>query len=157
MAVAFTPEQRKELQGWTTYYPYPIMGLLEAMRAVQIWHRCIRPEHESYLAELFKTSVSHIHQVATFFPMFTQKPAGRRRVGICHGLSCAMAGADKIAACLEKTLGVPEKRTTEDGEFSWEEMECVGACEHAPALLVDEHLKGRATEETVRRLKEERK
>jgi NADH-quinone oxidoreductase subunit E len=147
-----TPEQKKELEGWLTYYPYPIMGLLEAMRSVQTWFRCIPPEAEVYLAELFKTSVSHIHQVATFFPTFTQKPAGKHRVGICHGLSCAMQGSDKIAKCLEKTLGVRERVTTADGNFSWEEMECIGACEFAPALLVDEHLKGKATEESVAKL-----
>ena len=145
----FTPEQRAELADWLTYYPYPIMGLLEAMRSVQLWHRCIRPEDEAALAELFKTSASHIHQVATFFPMFTQKPVGKRRVGLCHGLSCAMAGADIMARRLEKILGVPEGKTTPDGAFSWEEMECIGACDRAPALLVDEHLAGKTDEALI--------
>lgn len=156
-AAPFTPEQQKELQGWTTHYPYPIMGLLEAMRSVQTWHRCIKPEDVVYLADLFKTSVSHVHQVATFFPMFTQRPAGKHRFGICHGLSCAIAGADKIAKCLEKTLGARQHETTADGAFSWEEMECLGACDFAPALLVDEHLEGKATEEMVGRLAKELK
>ena len=156
-AAAFTPEQQAELKKWTEYYPYPIMGLLEAMRSVQTWNRCIKTEHELYLAELFKTSVSHIHQVATFFPMFTQKPAGKHRFGLCHGLTCAIAGSGKAAACLEKTLGVREHQTTPDGLFSWEEMECVGACDFAPALLVDEHLKGQATEEVVAKLARELK
>jgi NADH-quinone oxidoreductase subunit E len=150
-------EQKKELEGWTTYYPYPIMGLLEALRSVQTWFRHVPPEAEVHLAELFKTSVSHIHQVATFFPLFTQKPAGKHRFGICHGLSCAMAGADKIAGCLEKTLGVAERETSRDGNFSWEEMECLGACDFAPALLVDEHLKGKATEEMIGKLAKELK
>ena len=54
----FTPEQRAELADWLTYYPYPIMGLLEAMRSVQLWHRCIRPEDEAALAELFKQAAA---------------------------------------------------------------------------------------------------
>ena len=148
----FTSEQKKTLEGWTTYYPYPIMGLLEAMRSVQEWHQHIPAEAEVYLAELFKTSVSHVHQVATFFPMFTGHKAGKKRFGVCHGLSCAMAGAGKIAGCLEQTLGVKAHETTKDGKFSWEEMECIGACDFAPALLVDEHLKGKATPELVKEL-----
>ena len=152
-----TPAQKQELQAWLTYYPYPIMGLLEAMRSVQGWFRCVPPEAEVYLAELFKTSVSHIHQVATFFPMFTQRPAGKHRIGVCHGLSCAIAGAGKVARCLEKTLGVREGRATEDGKFSWEEMECLGACDFAPALLVDEHLHGKGSEAVVAKLAKELK
>jgi NADH-quinone oxidoreductase subunit E len=155
--MSLTEAQKKELQGWTTYYPYPIMGLLEAMRSVQGWFRCVPPEAEVYLAELFKTSVSHIHQVATFFPYFTQKPAGKYRVGVCHGLSCEMAGSKKIAQCAQKTFGVRAHETTKDGRFSWEEMECIGACEQAPALLLNESLKGKATEEKLAKLAEELK
>jgi NADH:ubiquinone oxidoreductase subunit E len=59
-----------------------------------------------------------------------------------------------MAACLEKTLGVKEKVTSEDGKFSWEEMECLGACEQGPALLVNDRLQGKATEETISKLKE---
>ena len=55
-----------------------------------------------------------------------------------------------MAACLEKTLGVRAKQTTPDGEFSFEPMECLGACDHAPALLVNEELVGAATEALIR-------
>ena len=146
---AFSPEEEKILDSWTKAYPHPIMGLLEAMRQVQTWHLCVRPEDEEYLADLFKTTRAHVHQIATFFPLFTQKKTGRKRIGLCHGLSCAMAGADKIAELLEKKLRVKEFETTHDGEFSWEEMECLGACEYAPALIVNEELKGKATENLI--------
>lgn len=149
MASLFTSEQEKELAGWTTCYPYPMMGLIEAMRAVQEWHRCIRPEDEGYLAELFNTTVAHVHEVATFFPFFTQKPVGRSRIGICRTLSCQLAGSREMVKCLESKLGVKAGQTTPDGEFSFEEMECLGACDHAPALIVNEELKGRATEELI--------
>ncbi len=145
----FSPEEEKILQSWTKAYPHPIMGLLEAMRQVQTWHLCVRPEDEAYLAEIFDTTQNHVHQVATFFPLFTKKPTGRKRIGLCHGLSCAMAGSDKIADFLEKKLKVKEFETTPDGEFSWEEMECLGACEHAPAVIFNEELKGKATENLI--------
>jgi len=147
--MSMTPEQKKELKAWTTHYPYPMMGLIEAMRRVQEWHLCIKPEDEILLAELFGTSSAHVHEVATFFPFFTQKPTGRRRIGLCRTLSCALAGSKEMAKCLERKLGVKEGQTTPDGAFSFEEMECLGACEQAPALIVNEELKGAATEKLI--------
>ena len=148
----FSSDQEVILRSWTTYYPYPIMGLLEAMRQVQQWHLCVRPEDEAYLAELFKTTAVRVREIATFFPMFTRIPMGRKRVGVCHGLSCAMAGAKKVCASLEKGLGVEERVTTKDGEFSWEEMECIGACDFAPAYQINDELQGKATDGKISEL-----
>lgn len=150
----FTPEQEKALEAWTKRYPYPNMGLVEALRSVQEWHRQVLPEHAARVAEIFELPFSHVWGVATFFPTFTQWKTGKHRVGLCHGLSCWLEGSDKMEKCLEKTLGVPEKKATADGKFSWETMECLGACEQGPALLVNDRLQGRATEETIAKLKD---
>ncbi|OGR88323.1 MAG: hypothetical protein A3J74_03225, partial [Elusimicrobia bacterium RIFCSPHIGHO2_02_FULL_57_9] len=146
---AFTPEERKILAAWVAYYSYPHMGLIEAMRQIQQWHRCIRPQDEEYLARLFKTTRTHVHELATFFPYFTQSPMGRYRIGICRGLSCALAGSSAMVSCLEKQLGVKAGQATPDGALSFEEMECLGACDFAPALLVNEQLRGRASEQVL--------
>lgn len=153
--MSFTPEQQEALKAWTTKYPYKIMGLVEALRSVQDWRRCVSLEDQQYLADLFGVSISHVHGVATFFPSFTKEPTGKYRVGLCHGLSCAMRGAKEAAEALEKTLGVPEGTRTADGLFSWEEMECLGACDQAPALLVNDELQGEATEGRIKNLKKE--
>lgn len=140
-----TPELKKSLERWTKEYPYPIMGLVEALREVQEKELHVSPEAVEHLAGLFKTSVARVQSVATFFPTFTREKTGKYRVGLCHGLSCAMAGSSKMAECLRRKL---------DGNalFSWEEMECLGACDHAPALQVNDELKGKATEELVDKL-----
>lgn len=144
-----TEEQKKHLARWTTHYPYPIMGLLEAVREVQEWNLCVRPDDEKVLAELFATTRARVHEVVTFFPMFTSAPTGKKRIGVCHGLSCEMAGARKVCQAVEKKLGVRAKETTPDGEFSWEELECIGACDFAPAVQVNDRLKGKATDERL--------
>jgi NADH:ubiquinone oxidoreductase subunit E len=150
----FTPDQEKTLVAWTKRYPYTNMGLVEALRSVQEWHRQVLPEHAARVAEIFELPFSHVWGVATFFPTFTQWKTGKHRVGLCHGLSCWLDGSDKMEKCLERTLGVPEKKATADGRFSWETMECLGACEQGPALLVNDRLQGRATEETIAKLKD---
>jgi NADH-quinone oxidoreductase subunit E len=154
---AFTPEQEKALKAWTSRYPASIMGLVEALRQVQEWHRCVTDEDEDHLSRLFDVPRVRIHEVATFFPSFTQKPTGRHRVGICRGLSCSLAGSKEMCACLEKKLGIKEGETTADGKFSLETMECLGACDQGPALLVNDELKGAATEGSISRLIEELK
>jgi len=151
----FDPEQEKVLKAWTERYPHPGMGLLEALRQVQEWHRCVSDEDAEYLARLFAVPRSRIHEVATFFPSFTRRPAGRHRIGICRGLSCSLAGSKEMCACLEKKLGIKEGETTADGRFSFETTECLGACDQAPALMVNDELRGAASEELAERLTRE--
>ncbi|MDD5629082.1 MAG: NAD(P)H-dependent oxidoreductase subunit E, partial [Elusimicrobia bacterium] len=152
---AFTPEQEKVLKSWDERYPAPLMGLVEALRQVQEWHRCVSDEDEEDLAGLFVVPRSRIHELATFFPSFTQKPAGRHRIGLCRGLSCSLAGSKEMCACLEKKLGIKAGETTADGRLSLETMECLGACDQAPALIVNDELQGAATEQMVDKLLEE--
>ncbi len=153
----FTPEQEKELVAWTKRYPHSNMGLVEALRAVQDWHRRITEADAARVAEIFGLPFNRVWGVATFFPSFTQWQTGRKRVGLCHGLSCWLAGSDAAEKALRETLGVPEKTCTADGEFSWEAMECLGACEQAPALLVNDRLIGRADAAAIAALKKGKK
>jgi NADP-reducing hydrogenase subunit HndA len=148
----FTAEQEAALKKWRDYYPYTNMGLVEALRAVQDWNRMISPDAAARVAEIFELPFNRVWGVVNFFPSFTVKPTGKYRVGLCHGLSCFLKGSNKMEACLEKTLGVKAKAATPDGKFSWEPMECLGACEQGPALQVNDRLKGKATEELIGRL-----
>lgn len=150
----FTAEREAVLKKWTTFYPHKQMGLIEALRQVQEWDRRITPEAAAYVAELFGLPLNHVWGVATFFPSFTTKPTGKHRIGLCRGLSCCLAGSSKMAERLESALGVAEKEVTKDGRFSWEEMECLGACDQGPALLVNDRLQGAATPEKIAKLKD---
>ena len=145
----FSPEQEKILVAWTKKYPYTNMGLVEALRSVQEWHHQVQPEAAARVAEIFNLPFSHVWGVATFFPTFTQWKTGEKRIGVCHGLSCWLAGSDKAEKCLEKNLGVPAKTATPDGKFSWEPMECLGACEQGPALQVNDRLQGAGTDALI--------
>ena len=150
----FTPEQEKILEGWTKAYPYSNMGLIEALRSVQDWNRMISPDAAARVGEIFSLPFNRVWGVVNFFPTFTVKPTGKFRIGLCHGLSCFLKGSNIMESCLEKTLGVKKKEVTPDGKFSWEPMECLGACEQAPALQVNDRLQGAATEQSISKLKD---
>jgi NADH-quinone oxidoreductase subunit E len=150
----FTVEQEAHLLAWTRKFPYTNLGLIEALRSVQDWHRMISPEAASYVADLFNLPFNHVWGVATFFPTFTRWKTGEHRVGVCHGLSCFLKGSNAAEKCLADTLGVPKKQATADGKLSWETMECLGACEQAPALQVNDRLVGAATDAAIAKLKD---
>ena len=154
MKSPFTAEQEAALLKWKEHYPYPNMGLVEALRSVQDWNRMISPDAAARVAEIFDLPFNRVWGVVNFFPTFTISPTGKHRIGLCHGLSCFLKGSNKMEACLEKTLGVKKKEVTADGKFSWEPMECLGACEQAPALQVNDRLLGAATEERIAKLKD---
>jgi NADH-quinone oxidoreductase subunit E len=88
-------------------------------------------------------------EVATFYVMFHTRPVGRHVVEMCTNVSCCLTGAEKIWEHLQKKLGVRPGQTTADGRITLREVECLGSCGTAPAMLVDEEMHERLTIERV--------
>ncbi len=78
-----------------------------------------------------------VYEVATFYAMYNLKPTGRFKLTLCTNLPCALQGATDAAAHLKHSLGVGWGETTPDGAFTLKEGECMGACDDAPVLLVN--------------------
>ncbi|MBI3548052.1 MAG: NADH-quinone oxidoreductase subunit NuoF [Elusimicrobia bacterium] len=148
-ASPFTAEQKATLVAWTQRFPYPAMGLLEALREVQEWHHHVSLEDEAFIAGLFGVTLHHVHEVVTFYPFYTTKPAGTYRIDLCRNVSCHLAGAHDAAERFKTKLGIDEGERTSDGRFSFEEVECLGACDHAPAFAINDELIGAATPEAI--------
>jgi NADH-quinone oxidoreductase subunit E len=80
--------------------------------------------------------------------LFTE-PVGRHIIQVCRNLSCHLNGAPQIVEALQKELGIDVGGTTPDGQFTLVEVECIGACDHAPAMMVDEDLHRKVTLESI--------
>ena len=78
-----------------------------------------------------------VQNVISYYSMLTTKPRGKYNVQVCRNISCMLRGADDVIAHVKKRLGIGHKGTTEDGMFSFEEVECIGACSWAPAMQVN--------------------
>jgi NADH-quinone oxidoreductase subunit E len=89
-------------------------------------------------ADRLGTSPSRAEEVATFYVMYHTHPLGRHLVEICTNVSCCLTGGERIFDALKKKLGVKNGGTTPDGRFTLREVECLGSCGTAPAMLVDE-------------------
>ena len=78
-----------------------------------------------------------VYEVATFYNMYNLKPAGKHKVTVCTNLPCALSGGADAAEYLKQKLGIEFNQTSEDGQFTLKEGECMGACGDAPVLLVN--------------------
>ena len=103
----------------------------------------------AYVAGKVNLSELEIRNVISYYSMLTTKPRGKHTVGICRNICCMLRGADEVIEHTKKKLGVPHKGTTEDGTFTFEEVECIGACSWGPAMQVDYDFHEELTPEKV--------
>ena len=83
-------------------------------------------------------SKSHVLGVVSFYTMYHTKPPGKYHVQVCRNISCHIMGGAEIRRCLEEKLGLKSGELSEDGRFSFEEVECMGACSWAPMMTINE-------------------
>jgi NADH-quinone oxidoreductase subunit E len=93
---------------------------------------------------------AEVYGVVTFYDLFHQKPVGRHRIRVCTNLSCQLRGADEVIALLAAELGVGEDAVTPDGRCSYVHFECLGSCDTAPMMMVDDDYHENLTPERVR-------
>ncbi|MEO7031697.1 MAG: NADH-quinone oxidoreductase subunit NuoE [Herbaspirillum sp.] len=97
----------------------------------------LTPEVMQEVADYLEIPAIAVQEVASFYNMFNQQPAGKHKITICTNLPCALSGGAKAAEYLKQKLGIDFHDVTPDGQFSLLEGECMGACGDAPVLLVN--------------------
>jgi NADH-quinone oxidoreductase subunit E len=124
-------------------YPSKQAVTLPALHIVQDQHRCVPLGAVRDIAGLLDLSPAEVADTMTFYGFFRNDddPLGRTRLWVCRSLACQLRGCDDLIAHLCNTLGVKPGGTTSDKAITLETAECIGACEGAPAVLVnDEHV-----------------
>jgi NADH-quinone oxidoreductase subunit E len=107
------------------------------------------------IAELLELAPAQVQDTLSFYGFFKQdRPAGRTRLWVCRSLSCAARGGEGLLEHLCGRLGIRPGETTADGRVTLEVAECLGACDHAPAVLVNDTLYGNMTREKIDELVE---
>jgi NADH-quinone oxidoreductase subunit E len=150
----FGPAELAEVRRLQSLYPHPRGALLPVLHLAQETFGCVSLEVQAYVAELFGLSPAHVHEVVTFYTLFSQAPRGRHVISVCHNLSCHLMGAKGIIEHLERRLGIEVGETTPDGRITLLSVECLCACEQAPMMQVDDRYEGDLTPEKVDRLLE---
>ena len=90
------------------------------------------------LAAALGLSVSEVYGVASFYSFFSVKPQGRNVIRVCKSIPCYLKDAQTIIEGVRKAIGIKPGETTADGKFSFELTNCIGACDKAPAMMIND-------------------
>ena len=98
----------------------------------------ISAESERIVADYLGMPPIAVHEVTTFYNMYNQRPVGRYKLNVCTNLPCQLRDGAKALKHLEEALGIAMGETTEDGMFTLQQSECLGACADSPVMLVND-------------------
>jgi NADH-quinone oxidoreductase subunit E len=130
-------EELKEIEMKLADYPNKQAMTIEAMLIVQRHHGWVSDDRLRDLSELLGLSVADLDGVATFYNLIRRKPVGRHVALVCDSVSCWIMGCERVHDRLCNSLGTPLGGTTADGRFTLLPIVCLGACDHAPAMMID--------------------
>lgn len=111
----------------------------------------------SYIAERLGVPFNQVYGVATFYAQFYLARRGKNVIKVCDGTACHVRGAVNNVDALKKDLGVEAGQTTQDYQFTYEVVYCLGACALGPVVVVNGNVKGRCGADRVHRLVNELK
>ena len=135
-----TPEERQEIEAEFPHYPTRQAVCIDAMKIVQKHRSWVSDEALRDIGELLEMSTADLDGVATFYNLIFRKPVGRHVVFFCDSVSCWIMGGTVFAiACGPGWARVREKPAP-TGAFTLLPSVCLGACDHAPVLMIDDHL-----------------
>lgn len=123
--------------------------LLPALYIFQREYGWLSPEALEAVGEILNIPKATVKGVSTFYSMFSHKPTGRHLIQLCTNVACMIMGGERLLDVLKEQYGLEPNITTPDSRFSLVIMECIGACDTAPAMLVDTDFHGNLTGEKV--------
>ncbi len=135
-----TEEELREIEGHVRQYPKKRAACIEALKVVQRKRRWISDESIKDIAGVLDMTPDELDSVATFYNLVFRKPVGRHVILICDSVSCWVMGFEKILEYIQNKLGIKYGETTQDDRFTLLPIQCLGTCDHAPALMIDNDL-----------------
>ena len=135
-----TDEMRQKILAYLPRYPSKQAATLPALHLVQDGLRCVPLEAIREIAALLDLSPAEVHDTMSFYGFYRdeQHPLGKTRLWVCRSLACALRGGEEVLHSLCQKLHVQPGGTTSDGKITVEFAECIGVCEGAPAVLIDD-------------------
>lgn len=133
-------EERQEIEKEFPHYPQKQAACIEALKVVQQHRGWVPGEAIMEIAELLEMTPDEVDNVATFYNLIFRKPVGKHVILICDSVSCWITGYERLREHLTARLGINLGETTADGRFTLLPIVCLGTCDHAPALMIDDDL-----------------
>lgn len=136
----YTDENRARFDVLVQRYPADRKrsAVLPALYLVQYQQGFITASAMRYVAGLLEITPADVEDVVSYYSMFYTKPVGTFVINVCRTLSCALNGAERVTEALTAKLGIKPGETDASGTFTLMEVECLGACDRAPAVMVND-------------------
>jgi NADH-quinone oxidoreductase E subunit len=155
---AFNNDNKKRIAELLTHYPeerkqsalLPLLWMAQRQNKGWLSESALKE-----VAQILNVPFLRVYEVATFYTMFRLKPVGKNFVQLCRTTSCWLRGSDKLREACTSFLKIGPGETTEDGFFSFEEVECLGACANAPVVQINDHYFEDLTPQTLQRVLED--
>jgi NADH-quinone oxidoreductase subunit E len=146
----FSDAELKTVEKIASRYDERASAVMPLLHYVQEVRGYLGEEELAYIADYLEIPRVRAYEVATYYTMYSVKPRGKHVIQVCRNLSCTLGGAEGIVEFLKKDLDVEVGGTTADGVFSLVEVECIGACDKAPAIMINGDHHGPVTPESLR-------
>ncbi len=137
-----TAEEKKEIEAEFPRYEQKRAVCLEALQIVQRHRGWVSDQALDAIAEFLEMTPAELDAVATFYNLIFRKPVGKHIILVCNSVSCWIMGYERILKNLQDRLGIRLGETTADGVFTLLPIVCLGACDQAPAIMIDDQLYG---------------
>ena len=154
---AYTDENRARFEDIVKRYPPDRRrsAVLPALYLVQHQQGYITASAMRYVAGILGMTPADVEDVVSYYTMFFTRPVGRFVLSVCRTLSCALNGAERVTEEIREVLGIKPGETDPSGTFTLLEVECLGACDRAPVIMVNDSWQENQRPEDVRRLLED--
>jgi NADH-quinone oxidoreductase E subunit len=151
---AYTPENRARFDEIITRYPpeRKRSAVLPALYLVQQQQGYVTANGIRHVADLLEITRADVEDVVTYYSMFYRKPVGKFVLSVCRTLSCAVNGAERVTEALCDKLQMRPGQTDPSGTFTLIEVECLGACDRAPVVMVNDAWQENQSPEAVGKL-----
>jgi len=140
---------KMRIEGLVARYPKKQAAVLPVIHLIQREFGYISEEQERWVADLLEINPVRVREVVTFYSMISQKRLGKYHIQVCSNLTCSLMGAESLIEYLTEKLGIKPGETTEDGKFTLTTVECLGACEQAPGMMINDDFYGRLNKEKL--------
>jgi NADH-quinone oxidoreductase E subunit len=154
VSAELSPQTKKKIDDLLVHYPKKEAALLPVLHLVQQEFGAITREEEQLVAALLNVKPIRVREVVTFYTMLRQERQGRYLLQVCSNLTCTLAGSERLIDYLKRRLGVGVGETTPDNRFTLSTVECLGACDQAPCMMVNLDYHTGLTEDKIEKILE---
>lgn len=149
MSLEFSEKAKKKIEEIVSRYPQKEAAILPVLHITQQEFGFISDVQEKMVARILGMKPIRVRELVTFYTMFHRKALGKYHIQVCSNLSCSLMGADNLVDYLAEKLGIEPGETTPDKKFTLSTVECLGACERAPCMMINFNYYGDISPEKV--------